>query len=303
MSKLSVLFVFSTFLFSLSSCFQLHDTTPIVLDPEKPAHAAHLGYGVWVNHPQGFEKAKTFNGYQSYDATASISVRLSSVPISSILENFSATNLSRNKQELLQLSRVNYGGNENAFYAKIRDKRKKTIRYLLAINDGINTYNIKAFYFESEAYFYESKIQGILLSAFIGEEEKLESTFKLAKMVSIKEVVFTKDALFPTKSEDESMIRVTEFGPKESNNPTKYVENVFYDLIQLKAKMVKTEKLQNGKRISVKGSNDSTKAYVTLILDNKSSGTLISATGNLKSKIKEFEQFVEKEFMSTTIGY
>lgn len=220
-----------------------------VINPKKISSKVHVGQGVWMTIPAEYIKAKSYEGYQTGSKYSSISVKTINSSIETVKKKFDLQYLKKRNTELLELSTVEYGENKDAFFSVVHDKRKKTIRYLLAINDGTKTYNIKAFCFHKVMKSFDKKIRKALFSAYIGERIEKEELFKLVKIGLEGAMIYTKDGVLPTTSEDSSVIKVI-FG--ESFNEvlkTRLVEEELQKITKKKSNSVTVESLESGKHV------------------------------------------------------
>ena len=202
--KIKILFVGLLLIISCQSTEHNH----IEITPKKTPNKIHVGQGVWMNIPSYFKKAKSYEGYQAPNSTASISVKSSNKSIEELKKSFEPAYLKKRKTVLLESSTVKYGDNENAFFTVVRDKRKETIRYFLAIAQGGRTYNIKAFYFENARDGYNLEIREALQSVFIGDHQEKEELFKLANLSNFDSIIYTRDGKHPTESADQAVVEI-----------------------------------------------------------------------------------------------
>ncbi|PHN04149.1 hypothetical protein [Flavilitoribacter nigricans] len=286
------------------------DNAPLVLEPVRTEPSSHLGYGVWVSVPYGFREASSYNGFQNTAATASISLQVNEIPPVAMKKNFDPELLARRKTELLEMRPVYYGDFDSAFFAVVRDKRKRTIRYLLCVSDGTRTYNIKAFCFEDQAGLYGSALKNALLTAYIGEyeEEKEEKDpFQLAGVVDAQTIVFTRDGKFPTEAEDQAKLEIERLDESRSflSREERYelVRNEMEKLTQNRPQTVQHDPLKNGVFLYASGYGEAQSVYVALLVDADGSSTVIRGTGTTSSSVSEIEEFVRASFLKTVIKY
>jgi len=267
-----------------------------IITPEKNANSVHVGQGVWMNIPSPYVRANSYDGFQTPNNSSSISVKISSFTMKELKRQFNFLYLQNKNIDLLEFSTLSFGDNDNAFFAMVHDNNKGTIRYLLAVNDGRRTYNIKAFCFEDIFEHYDSSIKDALFSSFIGETVKEEEVFKLAKIKSNK-TIYTKDGKYPTESVDQSVIEIEE---KESvkgivkkrllEKELEYLTGSLKHNIQV-IEMVGVKYYYGAKKTKEKV------AYVGLFALKNGQGIFVKAFGNQQAKLSDFEDFIQKEFL------
>ena len=209
----------------------------------------HLGHGVYIKVPNGFSRAKSYDGFQIGFPSASISLKITSRSISEIKKAFSEKSLEAQQTKLLELREVKFGEIDSALFSMVLDKRRKTIRYLLAVDDGVDTYHIKAFSFALEQEKYEKQLKYALFSACFGEKLEEKPEFSLAGFDN-DTMLLTRDGKLPTEAEDEVLIKMKEIPLDElpiddysrSNLLTSKVKNQF---------SIKTKDLQTYKQFLV----------------------------------------------------
>jgi|GEM_PF-1797453 hypothetical protein len=294
--------IFSLFFF-LTSCTSI-ETKPMKITPLKNDKSVHVGQGIWMKIPSNYKKAKSYEGFQTADNTSSISVKINLKSMDQVKKIYSSESLSRNKLDLLQLSPVNYDGNENAIFSLVEDTKKKTIKYLLAINDKGTTYNLKAFCFASHKDKYDDIIREALFSSVIGEVKFEEKLFKPVIDLDSKNIVYTKDGKYPTDSPDQSKIEVENVKTLKGIKGIKGVTKVEKALMEFKTgsgSLVNSKPIGNGELISGRSIGNNGIAYVALISLDGDNGLLVKCSGNAKSKISEFEDFVINNFFKTKL--
>ena len=180
----------------------------IVLKPQKQDSSVHVGQGVWMKIPSGYKRADSYEGFQTSNLYSSISVQTTHLSIKKLKKSFDPKTLKKRSMELLELSTVDFGGNDNAIFGVVHDKRKKTIKYLLAVNDGQRTYNIKAFCFHQVMDKYDPRIRESLFSAFIGEHIEKEELFEFAAIEGASKFFYTRDGNYPPESDDGAVVEM-----------------------------------------------------------------------------------------------
>lgn len=275
----------------------------IQLIQTKEEGSQHLGYGVWILVPDGYQRAKTYSGFQSEDGRSSIHVEINPASFDELKISFEPKKLKEQRTTLIQMRGVNYNHNTRAFFATVEDERKKTIRYLLAIDQNDTVYAIQAFCYKSFFEEYNLKIKGALFSVFIGEFQEKTELFLLANLVELNHLIFTRDGLYPTKSTDQSEVEI-KILPQSNKVPTE-------ELIQLSLAKYTTEtehhiyrsRLTNGQMSLAKLTYDSGNVLVAIIEVRNGEGYMINCKGNPRSSLEDFETFINRYFIDTKIGY
>lgn len=287
----------------LSSCGDGVDRKPIELNPKKYSNSKHLGNGVWLLVPKGFHEARSYDGFQS--GWSSISLQIENVPLWKAKQAFDPKILKARRTKLLEMHPVKFGEIDSAFFAVVHDMRKKTVRYLLSVNDGQRTYNIKAFCMQGNEEKWDKALKESLLSTYIGTYKTEEPLFKLASFREENEMIFTKDGVFPTQSEEESVIRI-QMMPKEnafltSKDLHNFVKNKLKKLSGNTKNKITTEYLSNGTFTKGVSIGEHENAYIAILQLKEGETFIYTATGNKKQDIQEFEDYIKTNFMEYKI--
>jgi hypothetical protein len=287
-------------------CIQSCASPPIELTPEKTAQHQYLGEGVWIKIPSGFKKARSYDGYQS--GLASISLQVESVPLWKARQAFDERVLKARKTKLLEMHPVVFGEIDSAFFTVVHDTRKRTQRYLLSINDGEKTYNIKAFCLQKRAEHYDHLFRDALFSAYLGEKVDEESgpLFKLASIEVGNQLILTRDEKHPTLSEDRATIMIE--AVQEKRLLSSYEER--YELIDQEIRKITGKKgrrsssriLGNGEYTKAYGRTDELEIMIALITLEEGGATLIKASANTTAALGEMEQFIKDQFIEMKFG-
>lgn len=298
----SLFFLMIVLISFLSSCV---DRSPMEIHPEKSAESQHLGQGVWIEVPDGYEPARSYDGFQSFSSTSSISLQVDFRPIEEVKKAFHPEVLRATRSKLLEMRPVQYDTITNAFFAVVHDKRKGTIRYLLSVNNGLFTYNIKAFCLKSEKMRYDSKLKKALLSAYIGEPVEKEELFKIASLADLNNFKLTKDGNYPPQSDDEAVIEIAQldeqggyFTTDESYN---YLHQALKKLTDGESGSLRKEKLENGMFVYGSASGEGRFAYVAMLISDAQPATVVRCSGTSRSNLSEFEEYVRSKFLRAGI--
>lgn len=287
----------------ISSCGDGVDRKPIGLNPKKYSNSKHLGNGVWLLIPKGFHEARSYDGFQS--GWSSISLQIEHVPLWKAQQAFDPKVLKARRTKLLEMHPVKFGEIDSAFFAVVHDMRKKTVRYLLSVNDGQRTYNIKAFCLQRNEEKWDKALKQSLLSTYIGAYKTEEPLFKLASFEEENEMIFTKDGAFPTQSEDESVVRIRmmakENGFLTSKDLHNFVENELKKLSGKTKNKISTEYLSNGTFTKGIAMGEHVNAYIAVLKFKEGETVIFIATGNKKQDVQEFEDYIKKNFMEYKI--
>jgi len=281
------------------------DNSPIILEAKKEEQSSHLGKGVWIIVPPGFKKAKTYDGFQAEYPTTSVSLQIEDASLAEVKESFSLKNLALNKTTLLELRPVQFGTTDSAFFAVVHDTRKGTIRYLLSVQQGSKTYNIKAFCLKTQENRYDKILRTALFSTYIGKFEEEEKLFKMAGLEESGSMVFTKDGQYPTTAPDEAKIEVMGVG-KNHDYPTQQHQFNFlkYEVAKMTGDLGNTfgqEPLAKGSFVTVSGSGPKGYAFTAFVVDPAGAAITIKCFGKAPENIAEFEDFVRANFIKAEI--
>lgn len=300
------LLIFCSFLFigvSFTSC-RGYIEDQIIISPGKTEDSSHLGYGVWLEIPKGYKRVDAYDGFQTANMYSSISIKMDEKTIDQIREAYNPEKLSKMNLELIELSSVYYSGNENGLLTVVLDKRKKIIRYLMSIQFNDKTYKIKGFCFERVKEKYDQAIRKSFESIYIGEFVEKQELFKMAKLLSLDEVIYTKDGIYPTETPDKAVIEVKNFTSLKGVLASGLIQSELQKLTGESNTSYTSEGLSNGKFYYSKAETDTKKVYVALMVNEKNEGVLLKCYGNQKSDIDEFEKYVRGKLIKIKVqGY
>jgi len=305
MSPTKYLFVFiNLILLSLifKSCSDSYTQENIKLHPEKTELQTHVGQGVYMAIPGGYKKAKSYEGFQTNNGHSSFSVKTTYSSLEEVKSNFDPKNLKNKGISLLELSTVEFGENKKAFFSVVHDKRKSTVRYLLSINDGVKTFNIKAFCLHYMQESFDAAIREALFSTYIGEKIKEEELFILARVIDTKNFIFSRDGKFPTEAKDNSIIEIVNITTNYGSSEKAFVENELRKLTSNKTVRVLKEDMLNGRHYYGSSSDEEKKAYIAFISVDNNDGLLIKCYGNKESSISDFKLFINRKYLKLKIG-
>lgn len=290
---------------SIEACLNSHKEGHIVLTPKKYDASVHIGQGVWLKIPNGYKRADSYEGFQTPHMNSSISVKTTYSPIEEVKKEFDPQFLKKRGMELMELSSVEFGGNDNAFFAVVKDNRKKTVKYLLAVSDGERTYNIKAFCFQQVMRKYDPMIRASILSSFIGEHVEKEELFEFAAIEGPSKFIYTRDGNYPPESDDGAVVEMETIASLQGILGTGLIQSELQKLTGEKRNSVATEFISNGKFYYGTSKSDNKVAFVALVaLDEEDKGTLIKAYSHDPGSLADFEEFVRGQFLKVEVrGY
>lgn len=251
--------------------------------------------------PNGYQKARSFDGYQTTNALSSISVTMSMRSLEEIKARITPSALREKKSVLLELSRVNYDGKENGLFSVVHDKMTNTIRYAMAISHNDRVYYIKAFCFDQFEESFDPLIRKSFMSTYIGNREDSMEEFRLAKFEGRNRSIQTKDGEYPTQSPDAAVIEWTTLDDLTGISETGLVENELQKLTGMERPGVSVIYLENGKYYQGTASTENIKAYVGLLVTEGRKGTLVVCHGNANSSLEEFEKHTYGKLVKTKI--
>lgn len=288
----------------LSSC-KGYETSPITIIPEKKSHYKELGYGVYTYvPPRGFNKARRYKGFQG-PSYSSISVETTSNSISEVKKSFDLKLLDHRKTDLLAMQPVNYGQHEDAFYSLVHDNRKKTFRFLLAVNDGSKTYLIKAFCTENRFDSLGEQLEKAVKSAFIGTFKEAVTEYKLAG-IEDSQTIYTKDGKHPTQDPSGSKLRLQILDePREFFTDFKIKQILWEANEKTTGKKAKVsysmEFLGNGKIYSSRRTGEVYSSYAAIyVLDNEDS-FFVEGVVKKDFNINDIVDYIKTEFTEMKI--
>lgn len=271
------------------------------ISPQKTDQSVHLGRGVWMEVPNGYNKARSFDGYQTPKAHSSISITMSTRSLEQIKAGFAPSALRKKNSVLLELSQVSYEGSENGIFSVVHDKMSNTIRYAMAISYNNRVYYIKAFCFDQFEERFDPLIRKSFMSIFIGSLEESVEVFRLAKFEGLNRLIQTKDGEYPTQSPDAAVIEWTTMDDLTGISEIGLVGNELQKLTGVESPGVYMIYLENGKYYRGTASTENKKAYVGLLVTEGRKGTLMVCHGNANSSLEEFEKHTYGKLVKTKI--
>ena len=288
----------------LAGCQDAVIQNELTFNDKKRAKSVLVGHGVWMNIPKGYKKAKSYDGYQTNNLTSSISVRMHEKSSEQLKRSYDPKNLRRRNLKLIELSDVTYGETGTGFLSVVHDKRKNIRRYLLSITLNGLTYNISSFCPERDKDGFDPVIRWSLESVYIGDYITSE-VFKLAGIKEEGIIVYTKDGQFPTKSEDAATIEWKMLKSLDGIFLMGYPEREVKKMIKGARTSTRMENLSNGKYFvsSAQSEEENKKALVVLVAPEKDEGGIsVKCYGNNKSNLIEFEDYIRKKLITTTVS-
>ncbi len=264
----------------------------------KSQFAKHLGQGVWLTTPPGFKKATSYDGYQAPNGHSSISLKIGNESFEELLENFSERNLDLKKLRLIEKSKVIYADTIPGYYIVVKDLRKRTTKHLLAIRKNNATYTIKAFYFTQLKNQYEKLIKLSLLTSYIGNLEKKKERFQMASLDQSGNIIYTQDGLFPTKTEDELILKIEKVENFDGIIKEEFIRKRMKQLIGVTSSYHNIYPIRGGTVITTKGSKQDQKCFILLAHHkNQSDASLYTAVGNSKLDLESIENYLINQIM------
>ena len=275
------------------------------INPEKNINHIHVGEGVHIVKPYGFKEATSYNGFQDLRRGTSISMKVQYSDLESVAFAFDEKVLGYQNTKLLEFSTVKYGDNENAFYSVVFDKNKRTVRYLLAINEGEKTYLIKAFCLKGNEDKLGNQLKSALFSTYIGEEIAKTKAFIIADQTDQK-TVYTRDGKLPTESVDQAIIKFSTFNHKGNLTITakqnEYMVNAAKEICENSNPGIRVKNM-NGVRVSSTKTNCiNNNGYLTLLCNESSQAIFVKATTNDYKSLEELEKFVLNEVLEINLN-
>lgn len=277
-----------------------HEENHIVLTPKKSDKSVHVAKGVWYEVPYGHSRAKSYDGHRTHDRNSSISVKISHSSIEELKKKYNLDFLKKGNIKLLELSTVEFGENKDAFFSVVHDKKRRAIRYLLAVKKGSRTYRIDAYCHQGLKDKHDANLRKSIFSTYIGEYVTKKEMFNLANM-DLNKMIYTKDGKYPTESSDESIIEIEVIEKITKHNESGLISQTLEKITGKRKVCSSIEFLSNGTYFSCSNVANDKKAYVGLLVINGGTKTLIKCYGNKDSKISDFKKFVQDKFMKTVI--
>lgn len=272
----------------------------------KSKTAKHLGEGVWLDVPSFYKKARTYDGFQAQGYESSISLQVNNASLEEVKKSFDKEVLARKKTKLITLQVVPFGDQDSAVFSIVYDKRKQTRRYLLSVARGNKMYGIKAFCFDHLKDKYDMLIKRSLESVTFAETIEKKEAFMLAKLVSLKELIYTRDGEFPTQSEDEATLVIKKIDPKKagstSGSKSNFLSNTMKEYADSRESSVRIEKVEDGHFISAYFLDSEKKVFGAHLSDGKELSNLYIGTSTTREGIKELGQYVRDTNIKTAIG-
>lgn len=264
----------------------------------------HLGTGVYIIPPKYFIK-KSSPGLYQFKNEASISFDLGFQPISKYLSAFDKKYLSRRNSKLLQFSKVLIPEADSAFYTKVLDKRKGTIRQAILISKNDSTFIIKAFCFEHQKNKHQKDIYQSLMSLSFGIEKEEKKTFQIAKLED-KIITYTKDGRYPTMSSDSALIEIHQINQSKKDLLSKTgKEAINEQLTRLKINEVCENSgmifLSDGLIYECVISNQNKHMYIMHVRNDNSNPMFIYCKSLSKDDIGVFKRFLNAELIQYKI--
>ena len=213
MNRISTFAVCVVLTFVFVSCKNVKTGT-LTLNAQKTDKHAHLTEDIWILKPKNFERVSTYIGYQNstsmFEVQASVSYEKKYVDLQRVKNSFDVNYLKTKRTVLLESREVIFEDSalENGYFSKVRDNRKGTMRYLLAIpKDGV-IHNMKGFCMIELEDKYDEVIKESIFSTTFAEKIETKEAFLLVDNSKEENIKFTRDGKFPTDHKDEALIEL-----------------------------------------------------------------------------------------------
>lgn len=282
-------------LLTLWSC-QRYKRDKITIMPTKYETSLHLGYGVWMTVPEEYHQAKSYAGVQTSEANSSIHVELKMVDLDDFKNTFKPAKLARKRTKLIELSKVKFKDNEEAFFSVVEDHRKQTVRYLLAIAKQDTVYAIQAFCYLRELAQFDQKIRKAFYTTFIGNVPDYQNLFDLFGFDGENGMIYTRNGKDPAETKDQSVVIIYSLDVVKKS-PEELMNAEMFSLSGFSKTPIGKANVENGKFYKSARDTGTKKAMVFFIENENGDRYLISCKGNEFSSLSDFERYVANNFL------
>ena len=288
--------LFLTLSFMISSCTK---TTMIKMNPQTNIYNEEIGFGVSIQPPSAFKRAKSYLGFQAPHKMGSISLEMDE-DYEQIKTEYSKKNIDLRGGAIYRNQPVSYRGNEDAFYIEFYDKPQKRYRQVLVINQDNRVYHIKGFHRGKPDNPLSNKIRKAILTTNIGEYQKEEKPFsKVFFADDLEHFRYTRDNKYPTEEADSMVVNVITI---ENDELERYN---LQDYLESKIKFItngetsnSSEPLENGTIFKCVSKTETKHVLGILLVSDQNEATLIECIGNEKSNLKEVSNYMLSQIVT-----
>jgi hypothetical protein len=272
----------------------------ITINSEKNIYNEEIGFGVSIQPPITFKKAKSFLGFQAPNKMGSISLEMDET-YEQLKAAYSEESIDAREGKLYRNQPVSYAGNKDAFYVEFYDKPQKRYRLVLVIKKEKKTYHLKCFHRGKADHPLSNKIRISLLTTHIGDFQNEEKPFSKVFLEDLENITYkyTRDNKLPTEEPDSLivLIRSLEKGVIQKYKERDFLEQKVNSITNCKTS-TSTEPLENGQIFKCISRTESKHVLgILLVLDNNES-TLIQCIGNEKTDLREISNIMLSQFVS-----
>ena len=290
-----ILCIFSLLLI-ISSCTK---TSLIKMNPKKNIYSEEVGFGISMQPPNTFKKAKSYIGFQDPQKMGSIALEMED-DYEQIKISYSKENIDSRGGAIYRFQPVSYAGNENAFYIEFYDKPQKRYRQVLVISQDEKVYHIKGFHRGKPNNPLSNKIRMAILTTHIGEFQKEEKPFsKVFFTDDFQNFRYTRDNKYPTEEPDSMVVNVLTLdkGELQKYNQRDYLERKINAITNGETSNSK-EPLENGTIFKCISKTEKKHVLGLLLVSDQNEATLIECIGNEKTNLKEVSNYMLSQFIT-----
>tara|TARA_R110000737_G_C14572165_1_gene484248 strand:- start:262 stop:1077 length:816 start_codon:yes stop_codon:yes gene_type:complete len=269
------------------------------MHPKENIYSEEMGFGVSMQPPSTFKRAKSYLGFQAPHKMGSISLEMNET-YEQIKIMYSKENIDSRGGVLHRYQPVSYNGNTDAFYVEFYDNPQKRYRQVLVISEDDKVYHIKGFHRGKPNNPLSNKIRMALLTTNIGEYKKEEKPFsKVFFADDLEHFKYTRDNKYPTEEADSMVVYVTTLavGELESYNERDYLERIVKAITNGETSNSR-EQLENGIIFKCTSITDTKHVLGILLVADQSEATLIECIGNEKANLKEVSNYMLSQVVS-----
>ncbi|MDA8692462.1 hypothetical protein N9L92_00255 [Saprospiraceae bacterium] len=267
-----------------------------------PSHQ-HVGYGYYMNLPDMYEKANSYNGYQvkGYESSISIEDRYDS--FEDLIKIYHKNNFRSSDLDLVETRPITGPDGFKGLLVVMKNNRQQRMDIRLFFEDNDKTFEVKAYYLNPLTKKYKTIIRDAILSIARGQEEVQEEEFKLASLVSFSEVVYTRDGKYPTEEPDGLTIEEKRF-EEFKNIKIHYLIDKSKKEIAKDAEdgFISGEELGNGTMYYSRLEANGKVGMVMFITNEKTGeGLLVKCYGNYRLNYDIINDILDKRYFTISI--
>ncbi len=289
------------------SCVDETDLHLASLDEPKATNQENISGAVYLSVPNGWRRARSYNGFQAPGLEGSIELRADYRSVSEVAKDYDKTLLSRQGMKLFAFRKLT-GTKREGFYVHLEDQRAKVEREILIFKGKESTQIVRAFFREgasgATAYEMHEALLSVRYDTTAIAADKVQP-FVLASLVKLDPAEFwlTRNGVYPPTTEDSLKIHSLQI----SDGGILDVQNEIRDALRVavgdEGTDIHFQGLTNGKIVTSRAEKDGMFAGVLVIANDKRGGTRYTVSANQYGAVDEAMFWLKDQSTRATVTF